>query len=211
MNAGLITSYVIAGIIIISMVRMNNRVVNSNAELTMTQITREKLTALTDIIYDDFPNMGYDLYDKTPEIITYADTSKIQFYRKIDPYSTGEPELITWQITDTLDASSKNPNDKILMRKVKKGSGGVEEITRYNLGVTRFRLWYFDEHGLSTLPEDGEFLATPVSSALRDSIKQIYIVLEVQSPEPIMNNAYGEIKYMRSVWEKRFSPSNLAE
>lgn len=211
MNVGLITSYIIAGIIIISMMRMNSRVSNSNVELTMTQITREKLTALSDIIYDDFPNMGYDLYDKTPEIITVADSNKIQFYRKIDTYNSGVPEIITWQITDTLVSSTQNPNDKILTRKVKKGIGGVESITRFDLGITRFKLYYFDEFGLSTLPEDGEYLSMPVSAALRGSIKQIYIVLELQSTQPIMDNVNSEGRYIRSVWEKRFSPANLAD
>lgn len=209
MNAGLITSYVIAGIILISMIMMNNRVTNSNVELTMTQITREKLTAITDIMYDDFPNIGYDVTSTTPEMIKIADSTQIQFYRKIDPTSSGEPEIITWQISDTALTATPNPNDKILMRKVKKGVGGVETITRFNLGVTRFQIWYFDEHGLSTFPEDNEYIPTPVTTAMRDSIKQLYVILELESPEPITINNQGNQRYIRTVWEKRFSPANL--
>lgn len=203
MNAGIVTSYIIAGIILISMLMMNIRVQNSSAEITLTQITREKVATITDMIYDDFPNMGFDLTNTTPEIITTADSSVIKFYRNID--RAGSAELVTWQLLDAPVAETSNPNDRILVRKVLQN--GVETQTEIKLGVTRFRLWYFDEHGLSTLPEDGEFLNTPVGASLRDSIKQVYIALELQSPEPIMEG--GQPRYIRSVWEKRYSPSNL--
>lgn len=203
MNAGLITSYIIAGIILISMLMMNIRVQNSSTEVTLTQMTREKVATITDMIYDDFPNMGYDIISTTPVIIEHADSSVIKFYRNID--RAGSAELITWELLDDPLTETKNPNDKILVRKVL--DNGVETQTEIKLGVTRFRMWYFDDHGLSTLPEDGEFLSTPVSASLRDSIKQIYIALELQSPEPIMEG--GQPRYIRSVWEKRFSPANL--
>lgn len=203
MNAGIITSYIIAGIILISMLMMNIRVQNSSAEITLTQITREKVSVITDMIYDDFPNMGFDTKDITPKIITTADSSLIKFYRNID--RSGSVELVTWQLLDAPVTETTNPNDRILLRKVLKN--GVESQTEIKLGVTRFRVWYFDEHGLSTLPEDGEFLSTPVGASLRDSIKQVYIALELQSPEPIMEG--GQPRYIRSVWEKRYSPSNL--
>ncbi|MEX0609184.1 MAG: hypothetical protein WD016_12260 [Balneolaceae bacterium] len=205
MNVGIITSYIIAGIILVSMLMMNNRVSNSSAELTLTQITREKVATITQMIYDDIPNMGYDLYNPTSQIIISADSSTIKFYRKIDRHTPGNPELITWQLTDAPVSVTKNPADKILLRKVEKD--GVEEVTEIKLGVTRFQIWYFDEHGLSTLPEDGEFLSTPVSAALRDSIKQLYFAIELQSAEPIYTG--GNARYIRSAWEKRFSPSNL--
>lgn len=205
MNVNLVTSYIIAGIILMSMLMMNIRVSNSSAEITLTQITREKAATITEMIYDDIPNIGYNLKSTTTDLITIADSSKIQFYRKIDPLTSGNPELITWTLTDVSVAETQNPNDKVLHRKVV--TNGVEVITEIKLGVTDFRVWYFDEHGLSTLPEDGEYLSMPVSSAMRDSIKQIYIALELQSPEPIMEG--GQPRYIKSVWEKRFSPGNL--
>ena len=205
MNAGIIISYIVAGIILVSMLMMNIRVSNSNIEITLTQITREKAATITDMLYDDIPNIGYNLLNPTTDLITIADSSKIQFYRKIDPLSPGDPELITWQLLSGSLDETMNPNDKILLRKV--FVNGSEEITEIKLGVTDFRIWYFDDHGLSTLPEDGEFLSTPVSATMRDSIKQIYIALELQSPEPLTEG--GQQRYIKSVWEKRFSPGNL--
>lgn len=205
MNAGIITSYIIAGIILISMLMMNIRVSNSSIEITLTQLTREKTAVITDMLYDDIPNIGYNVLNPTADLITIADSSKIQFYRKIDHLAPGNPELITWELLDDDVEATQNPNDKILVRRVKLNA--TEETTEITLGVTRFRLYYFDEHGLSTLPEDGEFLNTPVSASQLDDIKQIYIILELQSPEPIMEG--GNPRYIRSVWEKRFSPGNL--
>jgi hypothetical protein len=206
MNTGLLTSYIIAGIILISLMMMNIRVSTSSAEITLTHLTREKALSVTELLYYDIPNMGYDQLNTTPEIITIADSNKIQFYRRIDPESPGDPDLITWELTDTAIPETENPNDKVLIRTVEKG--GNVEITKIRQGVTRFQLWYFDEQGLSTLPEDGEFLSTPVSSANLDDIKQVYIALELQSAEPLRNNS-DNLHYIRSAWEKRFSPNNL--
>lgn len=206
MNFGLITSYIIAGIILMAILMMNIRVTNSSAEITMMHLTKERASVLIELLYDDVPNMGYDLYDTSPEIITIADSTKIQFYRKIDRLSSGGPELITWEFTDTPVTETKNPDDRVLLRTVEKD--GVETVTEMKQGITRFNLWYFDEQGLSTLPEDGEFLSMPVSSTLRDSIKQIYIAFELQSEEPIRYSS-NNIRYIRSAWEKRFSPTNL--
>ncbi|MEX0723633.1 MAG: hypothetical protein WD357_09495 [Gracilimonas sp.] len=206
MNIGIITSYIIAGIILISLLMMNMRVSTSSAEITLTQITREKTLAITEMLYYDIPNMGYNQFEKTPQVITIADSSKIQFYRKIDRFSSGDPELITWELTDTPVSETPNPNDKILVRTVDNGS--VEEVTEMRQGVTRFRLYYFDEHGLSSLPSDGQYMSTPITGALRDSVKQVYIALELQSAEPLRVNSNNS-RYIRSAWEKRFSPNNL--
>lgn len=206
MNIGLITSYIVAGIILISLLMMNSRVSSSSAEITLSHITREKANAITDMLYYDIPNMGYDRFGTTPDVITIADSTTIQFYRKIDRFSSGAPELITWELTNNPVSETENPNDRVLLRTVE--SGGSTEVTEIRQGVTRFRLWYFDEHGLSSLPADGQFLSTPVSAALRDSIRQIYIALELQSAEPIRINANNE-RYVRAAWEKRFSPNNL--
>lgn len=201
MNVGIITSYIIAGIILLSIGVMNIRVSNSNAELTMTQITRERVSAIADMLYDDIPNLGYNLNNTTNDIIVAADSFKIQFYRKIDRFDTGDPELITWEFTETPVTSTKNPDDKILIRVVD------SDTTQINLGVVNFRLWYFDEHGLSLKPEDNEHLPTPVTSSKLGDIKQIYVALELQSTEKIMSG--GDGRYIRSVWEKRFSPGNI--
>lgn len=206
MNIGLITSYIVAGIILISLLMMNMRVSNSSAEITLSHITRDKALAITDLLYYDIPNMGYDRLGKTPQIITEADSNKIQFYRKIDRFTSGDPELITWELTDDPIPETSNPNDRVLLRKVL--SGGVEEVTEIRQGVTKFRLWYFDEHGLSTLPSDGQFMPTPITGSERDSVRQIYVALELQSAEPLRINANTQ-RYIRSAWEKRFSPNNL--
>ncbi|MEX0648399.1 MAG: hypothetical protein WEA56_17175 [Balneolaceae bacterium] len=203
MNAGLITSYIIAGILLISMLAMNIRVSQSSAEITLTQITREKADAISDMIYDDIPNMGYDTEGKTSEIITVADEHKVTFYRKIDPADTGDPEEITWELTDEEIPSTKNPDDRVLVRIVD------SDTTKITLGVTRFEIWYFDDFGLSTLPEDNEYLPRPVVSSQLTDIKQLYIALELESAEQIYTGPGGTGRYIRTAWEKRYSPGNI--
>lgn len=203
MNAGLITSYIIAGILLISMLMMNIRVSQSSAEITMTQITREKADAIADMIYDDIPNMGYNTNGKTNDIIVEADSNKVRFYRKIDPDTAGDPELITWELTNGNIPQTKNPDDRLLLRIVD------SDTTKIRLGVTRFQIWYFDDFGLSTLPEDNEYLPTPVPSSQLSDIKQLYIALELQSPEQIYMGPGGKGRYIKTAWEKRYSPGNI--
>jgi hypothetical protein len=40
-------------------------------------------------------------------------------------------------------------------------------------------------------------------------VEQIYIVMEVQSREPVFKRAQGDGRFVRTVWEKRFTPMNL--
>lgn len=202
MNIGLVTSYIVAGIILLSMLMMNLRVSNSSAELTMTQITRERVASIADMLIDDIPNMGYSDNKKTDDIILEANSSKIRFMRKINRHGSGSAKEIVWEFLDDEEVSStKNPDDKVLARIVD------SDTTKIHLGVTHFKLWYFGEHGLSRKPEDNEHLETPVSDL--SEIKQIYVELEVQSPEQIMSGLSGNGRYIRSVWEKRFSPGNI--
>lgn len=203
MDAGLITSYIIAGILLISMLMMNIRVNQNSAEITLTQITREKADAIADMIYDDIPNMGYDNDGKTAQIITEADSSKISFYRKIDPSNSDPAELVTWEFTDTPVNETENPNDRVLTRTV----GG--DVTEIKLGVTDFEIWYFDDFGLSTIPEDNEYLARPVAATNLSDIKQIYIALELESAEQIYTGPGGTGRYIQTAWEKRYSPGNI--
>lgn len=208
MNAGIITSYIVAGMILLSMAMLTIRVNTSSAEITLTQVTRERVSAISDMLYDDLPNMGYDIDNPTPEIIVEADSFKIQFYRKIDRHNTGTPEKITWEFTEEPVTQTPNPDDRILRRTVEV-NGTVTDVTDITLGVTNFQIWYFDEFGLSTLPEDEEYLVYPVTGTDLNRIKQLYISLEVQSPEQITHFGGRGGRYIRSVWEKRFSPGNL--
>jgi hypothetical protein len=206
MNLGLVTSYIIAALLTLSIIMMNLRVSNSSTELTLTQITRQHLISLSDMLNDDFSNMGYNVYEKTDQILVYADDHRISFYRNIQDDATREPERITWEYyTGNPIALEKNPNLHAMTRTVYDPNSGETDVTYINSGASKFRLHYFDTHGASL----DSALTTPLSGADLVNVKQIYLELEVQSLEPLFSSGNPDGRFIRTVYEKRFSPKNL--
>ncbi len=205
MNLGIVTSYLIAGVILISIAMMNLRMSSSNAELTMTQITREHVRNVTDLLNDDFPNMGYNVDEKTDPILVYANRNKITFLRNIHNDPAIEPSEITWEfLYDDQPSNSKNENHGTLLRIVN-ADGYEPDTTRIESGVTKFNMFYYNRHGQSK----GDNISPPGSGSTLSDVKQIYIELEMQNNERISGRSANDGRYIRSVWEKRFSPGNL--
>ncbi len=204
MNAGLITSYIIAGILIVAIITMNNSVSNSASDITMSQITREKMKNITETISGDIQKIGYNRAGKTEKKFEVANHHKVKFYSNIDNSTENSVELVTWELTDDPVSSTANPNDYILKRIVDDQSGNIE-TTKIELGVTDFRIAYYDKYGANI--EDS--LSTPLPSSQRDDVKQLYIRIKIESPEKIYQGVNSEGRYKPSVWEKRFSPPNL--
>jgi hypothetical protein len=206
MNLGLVTSYIIAALLTLSIIMMNLRLSSSSTELTLTQITRQHVITVADMINDDFHNMGYNVYEKTDPILTVAEEHKISFYRNIENDPARDPELITWEFyTGNPVALEKNPNLMEMTRTVEDPNSGTIDITEIATGVSKFILRYYDEHGA---PLD-EYIPTPLSAAEMENVKQIYLELEVQSMEPLVTRGNSNGRFIRSVYEKRFSPRNL--
>lgn len=206
MNLGLVTSYIIAALLTLSIIMMNLRLSNSSTELTLTQITRQHVINIADMLNDDIPNMGYNVHEITNPILDHADDHKISFYRNLENDPTRDPELITWEYyTGNQIAIEKNPNLHAMTRTVYDPNNGETQVTQINTGASQFMLRYYDTHGA---PKDSS-LTTPLSSSDMANVKQIYLELEVQSMEPIYTRGSSDGRFIRSVYEKRYSPRNL--
>lgn len=213
MNLGMVTSFIIAGMIMLGLVMVNINVQNSSAELTLTQITRNHVSSITEIINDDFSNMGYDVNRTTFQnddvenmILAEARSNKISFYRNTANDPTINPDLITWEFLSDDLADTKNPNDHTLIRIVEDFATNTPDTTKIQVGVTRFELRYYNTVGAPI--EDDVTPPGQLKNSL-ENIRQVYVTLEVQSREPVFVRATGDGRYIRSVWEKRFTPSNL--
>ena len=207
MNLALVTSYIIAAMLIMSIVMMNLRMSSSSAELTLTQLTRERVVAVAEMLNDDIPNIGYNVYSKTDETLTYANSHRITFYRNIENDETREPERITWEFFENEELSNtKNPDHRLLTRTVYDPNTNEEYVTEIRSGVTRFHLRYYDQPGRNL----DDNMATPgASESSLQNVRQIYLELELQSAEPIYTRGNSDGRYIRSVYEKRYSPRNL--
>lgn len=206
MNFGIITSYFIAGILLISILTMNTSLNRSSGELTLSQITREHTSTIGEMITHDIPKIGYDLKQKLSDPILRADSNLIEFEGNLD--NSGEVEEVLWEFTSASVSASENPNDYVLRRRVKsKSTGTVVTQSKIELGVTHFEIRYYETYG----DNQTKRLPTPLSAGDLDKIKQIEIELIVESDEELFGFWGGENNYVRSAWEKRFSPGNLQD
>lgn len=208
MNLGLITTYVIAGVLFVAIVMMNLNLSSNSSELTMTQITKEHVSTISEMLSYDITKIGYAQSGKVTDftnpatgdpytMISFADSSKVMFNGDVD--NDGSIDTITWELTDSKVTSTANPNDFILVRKQ-----GTEE-TEIKLGVTRFTIAYYDEYG----EQKENRMTTPISGSNLENIKQIEIELVLQSRETISYRPGDEGRYISSAWQNRFTPRNL--
>jgi hypothetical protein len=207
MNLGLITSYVIGGILLIGILAMNMSLSNSSTELTLTQTTREKAKGVQEIISHDIQKIGYNRTGKTSPILEIAESNKISFRSNIDNSTdVSNVERVTWELTTT-PLNNGNPNAYVLMRTVEHLETGNIEETPIRLGVTDFKIKYYDEYGEPT--DENTHMATPLSSSELPDVRQLYIRLKLESSAKIYNNRNDDGRFVSTVWEKRFSPPNL--
>jgi len=204
MNIGLVTSYVIAGIILIAILSMNMSVSSSSNEITLSQVTRERAETISDIMSNDIQKIGYNRKSKTNPVLTVAEGKKIQFRSNIDNSTDNSVEIVTWEFTNTAVTSTPNPSDRVLKRTVRDASSGsIISTTPFKSGVISFRINYYKKYG----SKRSDSLSTPVTGSALNNIKQLYIALKIQSKEKVYNGSNGH--YVTSIWEKRFSPPNL--
>lgn len=198
MNLGLTTSFIIAGILMLSILSMNQNISQSSQELTMRQVTQMHTSTISQILDKDMSNIGYQQGGTISSAITDAQAHLIQFESDID--NNGSVETIEWEFTDTEISSSPNPNDHILVRRV----NGDE--TEFKMGVIDFEVLYLDENRNKI---DIGLLSSLLGGAQdeRDKIRFINISFTVESKEQVGRS--GNASYTSTNWEKQFAPQNL--
>lgn len=195
MNTGMITSFAVAGLLLVSILAMNLNISRSATGMTMRQITQQHVQTVAELLENDIPKLGYDQYATIPDAITYAGEHRIDFKSNID--NSGGTETVSWQFDTSAPLSaSPNPDDYHLYRRVN------SDQTDLSVGVTAFRFTYLDGNR--------NVLATPITStSVLNSIRHIRVQLVVTSKEKLGNPGAGSAEYVRSSWEKTFSPKNI--
>lgn len=198
----IIGSMIIGGILMMTAWRLSDaatqKTFSHSGELTIQQ----NLLITAQMIEFDFRKIGYvktwtavmdprtnGRFDPTHAIV-YADTSRIKFYTDLWPYD-GILDSLEYYIGPTSEcASTPNPRDKILYR--------VENIdipAPSNLGVTQFRLTYYDI--------DNDTIPTPVLDPTL--IQNIEINLRIEDVA-----AYNE-EYSNAFWKQiRLASRNMS-
>lgn len=143
-------SMLIGGLIMLILFRMNDAAVenvyNNGGELSLQQ----NLSVTAKVLEDDFRKIGFCAdWKKIPDpskSILLADSTRIRFLTDVDKDGSGpdgEVDTLLYALGPTAElAVTANPRDRFLYRII-----NSETPRGINLGVTQFRLIYFDALG----------------------------------------------------------------
>ncbi|MCF7802909.1 MAG: hypothetical protein K9N46_07505 [Candidatus Marinimicrobia bacterium] len=181
MNLNLIASFVIGGLILLSILDVNNNIREQGVVSAADYQVKTHTSTVAEVLSEDIRKVGY-LYDGNSPVETITATS-ITFHADV----TGDDssDTIKW-IFDTSrpDMATSNPSDTVLHRIVNADS------TDFSGGVNGFALTFYDSLGVQT--------TNPAT------VKKIRIVLTCESLMPMDGT-----RYARSGWQKTFRPINL--
>ncbi len=168
----IITSAVIAGVLLLIALRLNAQANESTMVYNGSVILQQNITTLVAWIEHDFRQIGYCRdWTKIPvpsQAFRKADSSDITFWTDVN--NNGSKDSIRWYIgpvSDAVVAATPNPRDRLIYRVVNNAA-----TKGWNLGVTQFKLRYLDYMRHT--------IATPVASP--DQIYEIEISIACESP-----------------------------
>lgn len=202
MNVGIMTSFIVGGLLLVSILTLNNQVMQQTTNATMDLMVKKKLDDITDLVINDFNNIGHYYGPRNTPIEKYT-SSEFIFWGQVYEDSTGVWDLTNTKVTYMINladkvASTANPNDFYVTRKVERISGGaVQETHISKLLVVHFELTYYN--GNDTAPAQAFLL------------RSVEVEIICESPEPISFNRNSSPVYQRVFWKKRFYPENLQE
>ena len=183
---------VIGGILMMNLFQINNAAVENNYTGNGELIAQTNLATIVEILEVDVRKIGYCAdWEKIPiptQAILSADSTSIKYLTDVD--SDGNVDTMHYYLGPTSELlSTPNPKDRLLYRVV-----NSEAPVGVNLGVTQFKLTFFD------------VLGNPISFpiAVPGEIYTMQIDITVQDVA-----AYNE-KYSSAFWRQiRLAAKNL--
>lgn len=191
MNIGLITTFVIGGIFMISIMMFNQQLASGSQEFLLSTMNQEYLDDVVTVLSNDFNRIGYNTGIAVP--FTTIQSENIIFQADAYDNDSYGSTNIRWYL-DTSDpvTSTSNPNDYYLKRL------GPVTATSYGtikFPVTFFKITYYTSNGVVTTD--------------KNSVKKIEIQIMAESGEAYTVGRNSSDFYPRSVWKRIFVPNNI--
>ncbi|MEQ9091960.1 MAG: hypothetical protein RIE52_12775 [Balneola sp.] len=194
MNLGLATTYIIGGLMLLSILAYNYSLFNSTVETTSSVITQSKLDNIVSILQNDLNRIGYDR--GISDAFVMAEDSAFIFRGNIfDNDGSDDFDLVEWAITSELDTTTTNPNDLVLIRTWNQTPSIPANEIEFRYSVRDFEVNYYDIDG-----------NVPVQM---EDIVQVEVEVLVESDEPYLTKKDGTQLYYRSYWKRRIVANNL--
>lgn len=184
-NLGITISFIIGGLLIVSILTLNARVIQNSGETVLNMSAKQSVENITEIMRRDFQRIGYNMNTGNDPIQVFT-SNRIIFWADVDNDASTDAKKIIWRFNKPGNPAhnTENPNDFELVRSV---SGSTKKFT---FPLVAFELSYFNNQG-NVADHAAE-------------IRTITVALQSQAPD-----AYGDEDYTSSFWEKSFSPPNL--
>lgn len=151
-------STIVGGLLLMILLRMNDSAVENNYLYSGERIVQQNLVEVVTLLEYDLRKIGYsNNWQAMPvpaNAIIRADSNRIHFLTDIVtsgyPYGDGVIDTLKYYLGPTSElTSTPNPYDKLLYRIANNSTPAGS-----NLGVTQFRLTYYDANGdtITTMP-----------------------------------------------------------
>ncbi len=187
MNIGITISYIVGGILLISILTLNNTVMKHSYQQTVEMSTGSQVDEVRRLIMHD---MQFLAFGPSSDLLNFSD-NHIRFRAQID----GQNRVVSWHMPGNSYNGTNNPNDKVLRRQGPMDGKPGNTMTTYP--VVRFHVEAFKD-------EKGEEPTT-----LKQEVRSILIEVVVESPEAVGSHPDGSPRYSRSGWRKLFLPDNI--
>ena len=175
-----IGSMITGGAVFIMMVSYYLNISATAITQMFNSTTQEDMTSISEIIEYDFRKAGYRVADS----VAFAAIDSHLVALRGDYNNDGTMDTTFYWLSDVSMPGSENPSAKILYR-----ISGNSTVRLTNNGVTRFRLWYYDQNGNAT--------------ADKKSVRFARLALNVE----------GKISYegerAGAYWERILKPQNV--
>lgn len=179
----IIGSFVFGSLLGLNVLRLNADMADHSYRASLSYIAQSSAVTMGQIVEEDLRKIGYGV---SGSAIALADSVQLCFLADLDEDS--EADTLYYYLGSPAQASATpNPADRVLYRAL---NGGTP--LELDLGVTEFRLSYFDA--------DGDSLALPVTLG---DIRQIRVDMTVESTAPY------DTTYARAFLRLRVRPKNL--
>lgn len=184
-------STLIGGMLFMILLRINDAAVENTYINGGEYIIQSNLVEIVQLLEHDFRKIGYcKTWNKIPDptkAILSADTSSITFLTDVD--NNGFVDTLHYYLgSDTTLSITSNPNDRLLFRVVNN-----EPEIGANLGVTRFKLTYYDSLG--------DTIYAPVAQP--GEIHNMQIDIKVENTETFTSSAEaGEEIFTSAFWRQ---------
>lgn len=192
MHPGLITTFLIGGLLLLSLLAFNISLSNTTQETTLSTINQFSSDDIAQILGNDFKRIGLndDNMDQTFEepVLSSSDSTDIEF--RVN--ETGG--TIRWYADSSdLVGSTTNPNDFYLYR-LENGT-----VTSY-FPVVYFKVKYlFYDNAAMQWKETGN----------PEEAKRFEVEFMLESGESIRQKKITGAEYHRTAWKRTFTPHNI--